>query len=152
MGLCSPFLGLLGFHQDSYTSRRRGHPHIGVMATTTGWGAMTEIGPTSHVLREVDVPTISNEICKTRGFNVTESMLCAGGIEGKDACQGDDGGPLFVNKDGNPVVIGVVSWGRGCGRVGLPGIYARISPARSWIDSTVKSFSANDLEVQWAEV
>ena len=106
----------------------------------------------SNVLREVDVPTISNEQCKALGFSVNESMVCAGGIEGKDSCQGDSGGPLFVNKDGNPIVFGVVSWGRGCARAGLPGIYARISPARSWIDSTVKSFSANDADVQWAEV
>ena len=57
-------------------------------------------------------------------------MICAG-EEGKDACQNDSGGPL--TKDGE--IIGIVSWGSGCGR--LPGVYARVTHVKDWIDIRV---------------
>lgn len=53
------------------------------------------------------------------------SMLCAGYLEGeKDACQGDDGGPLITK---NRIVIGITFWASGCGRKDSPGVYTRLS-------------------------
>ena len=85
------------------------------------------------------VPTITNADCsndyKDYHIPVTESMICAGyqGVGGKDACQGDSGGPLICNSNGNPVLVGVVSWGQGCGEQQYPGVYTRVTPILDWI-------------------
>jgi len=112
---------------------------VGDMSTVIGWGAIREGGRASDVLLEVDVPILTNTKCNTQyGGGITASMLCAGYDEGgMDSCQGDSGGPLFVNKNSNPVQIGVVSWGEGCARAGKPGVYARISYLYDFIADTI---------------
>jgi trypsin len=57
-------------------------------------------------------------------------MICAavpGG--GKGACQGDDGGPLVVGSQ----LVGIVSWGVGCGLAEYPGVYSNVATLRSFI-------------------
>ena len=53
-------------------------------------------------------------------------MIC-GGDHNLDTCQGDSGGPLIANIDGKFTLVGVTSWGRGCGRSNSPGVYSDIS-------------------------
>ena len=52
----------------------------------------------------------------------------------RTACQGDSGGPL-INADGYQ--LGVTSWGMGCGRPGVPGVYAKVSAEIEWIKRTI---------------
>jgi trypsin len=120
---------------------------VGRTATVIGWGATRENGATSSTLREVDVDIVSNSQCNSALGGVTDRMICAGGIQGYDACQGDSGGPFFVTEsNGDHILVGAVSWGIGCARAGLPGVYARISSVRSWIDQNTGG------SVKWANL
>lgn len=97
----------------------------GTTATVLGWGRTSEGGPRSDVLREAQLPLVSDAECE-ENFSAyrPESMVCAGFEQGGvDACQGDSGGPLLVGDR----VIGLVSWGRGCARPDTPGIYTRVA-------------------------
>ena len=45
-------------------------------------------------------------------------------------------GPLTFT-DGLPArefIVGVVSWGANCGKAQYPGVYARVTHVRDWID------------------
>jgi secreted trypsin-like serine protease len=109
----------------------------GTMATVTGWGAISEGGYAGSRLQEVDVPIISNGKCQDKygaGETIASTMLCAGYDEGgKDSCQGDSGGPLVVPMSGKYNLVGVVSWGHGCARPNVPGVYTRVSDYLEWI-------------------
>ena len=112
---------------------------VGAISSTLGWGTTSEGGSQSNVLLKVDVKILDNADCKTKLNSITETMICAGGESNKDSCQGDSGGPLVVNQNGTDVLIGVVSWGRGCGRLGFPGVYARVSAGREFIEQYVNA-------------
>ncbi|WP_380283620.1 serine protease [Kitasatospora purpeofusca] len=103
-------------------------------AQASGWGATAEDGQLSAAARIVTVPLIRREGCRQEygPSVVTDRMICAGeDAGGKDACQGDSGGPLVQGG----VLIGVISWGVGCGRPGNAGVYTRIGALRPWIDA-----------------
>jgi len=89
----------------------------------------------------VEVPILENGECRQLGenFQVKTFQLCAGGEAGKDSCQGDSGGPLVVKDKTTQMfsVVGVVSYGYGCGRRGMPGVYTRVNYFLSWILSNM---------------
>ncbi len=100
-------------------------PAPGLDLTVIGWGRTMEGGPGSWILQEVDVPRVSDAACNTSyGGGLTSRMFCAGfDMGGRDACQGDSGGPIMAGRQ----VVGVVSWGIGCARPSLYGVYANLS-------------------------
>ncbi|MGW7433591.1 serine protease [Streptomyces sp. NPDC054861] len=102
----------------------------GTEAEVFGWGDTTGNETYSSALRSARVQVLADSAC-TRSYSGVlgaayraDTMLCAGDPQGgKDACQGDSGGPLVAQGR----LIGLVSWGSGCGQAGSPGVYTRIS-------------------------
>ncbi|RSN08741.1 serine protease [Streptomyces sp. WAC 01325] len=102
----------------------------GTPALVYGWGDVTGAGDYPRGLRAARVHVLPDALCGQAypgggdGRYMTGSMLCAGErTGGRDACQGDSGGPLVAQGK----LIGLVSWGNGCGRAGSPGVYTRVS-------------------------
>ncbi|GAB0093130.1 venom serine protease-like [Sergentomyia squamirostris] len=114
----------------------------GSIGTVIGWGRTSEGGSLPGTLQQVKVPILTLAQCrnmKYRASRITPNMLCAGkgppsgqGIGG-DSCQGDSGGPLFVSNGIKNEIVGIVSWGVGCGRPGYPGVYTRVAKYLPWL-------------------
>ncbi|KAL6481469.1 hypothetical protein MHYP_G00095490 [Metynnis hypsauchen] len=109
------------------------------MSTVSGWGRLAQFGPPAIVLQRLEVPRVPLENCRAHtGLRVTNNMLCAGFKEGgHDACQGDSGGPLVTLYNKTWFLTGVVSWGKGCARSNMYGIYTRVSIFVEWITNTM---------------
>nr|XP_049705930.1 vitellin-degrading protease-like [Helicoverpa armigera] len=109
----------------------------GDVTVVTGWGNLFETGGMPHILQRVAVPKVNEQQCNAAYqpvYTITNNMLCAGTSEGgKDACQGDSGGPLVHNNK----LAGIVSWGLGCARPDYPGVYAKVSALRTWLDNNI---------------
>jgi secreted trypsin-like serine protease len=117
-----------------------GYEAPGNSLTTAGWGTTRSNGfCCPDRMNEVEVPAVSDASCASSygGSLHAVSMLCAG-QRGKDSCQGDSGGPLFESTTAGYVQLGTVSWGRGCGSKGYPGVYGELNYAviRDWVRAT----------------
>jgi trypsin len=113
----------------------------GTPLRVTGWGQRIYAASNSYpvMLQQVDVPyvpTINRACNRQRG--ITARMICAGGTM-LDSCGGDSGGPLTIarGEDGYTELVGIVSFGNGCGYEGYPGVYANVA------DSNVNRFIRN---------
>ncbi len=52
---------------------------------------------------------------------------------GVDSCQGDSGGPVTRQEGRERVLVGLVSWGKGCAAVGMPSLYTSVPGHLAWI-------------------
>ncbi|XP_058142575.1 serine protease 33, partial [Dasypus novemcinctus] len=123
-------------------------PPPGAPCWVTGWGSVHPGVPLPEwrPLQGVRVPLVDWRACD-RLYHVGTDVpraervvlpgnLCAGYIDGrKDACQGDSGGPLTCLESGRWVLVGVVSWGKGCGLPNRPGVYTSVATYSPWIRS-----------------
>ncbi|MBX3260164.1 MAG: serine protease [Labilithrix sp.] len=109
----------------------------GTPVTAVGWGNTSEGGQRSNTLQQVTVPVVAHDLCNqqmSQMGGVTANMICAGLPQGgKDACQNDSGGPLFMMVGQSPVQVGIVSFGDGCARANAPGVYTRVASYIDWL-------------------
>jgi secreted trypsin-like serine protease len=129
-------------------------PSTGTDVDVIGWGLVTEGGSTTPNLMKVKVAIQDNALCQTNyddftdmmpgagRVTITQNMFCAGRPEGgADSCQGDSGGFIGVKPDGQGwVQLGVVSFGIGCARPSLFGVYTRVANYTQWIAEVQRNF------------
>ena len=110
---------------------------LGVPVSVSGWGRAKDDpdAPINPHLESVMIHTVECSWDPAYKGKTDGNSVCAYG-KGRDACQGDSGGPLIL-AGGNPVLVGIVSWGVGCGE--HPGVYVRIDRSHNldWINSTI---------------
>ncbi|XP_030057388.1 coagulation factor VII [Microcaecilia unicolor] len=106
----------------------------------SGWGRLLESGASPDVLMKVEVPRIKTQECIQHSkLNISANMFCAGYLEGtKDSCKGDSGGPHATQYKNTWFLTGIVSWGKGCAKVGLYGVYTRVSKYLDWLENKIK--------------
>uniref|UniRef100_A0A670ZM58 Acrosin n=1 Tax=Pseudonaja textilis TaxID=8673 RepID=A0A670ZM58_PSETE len=99
----------------------------------TGWGITSENSvKTSDVLQEAKLNILDSQKCNgSDWYNgaMSPHTLCAGYEEGGiDTCQGDSGGPLMCKTSPASLfyILGITSWGKGCGEANSPGIYTSL--------------------------
>ncbi|MFT7803433.1 transmembrane protease serine 13-like [Arapaima gigas] len=111
----------------------------GTKCWTSGFGrTVQKSAQISTVMMQVSVNIIDSSVCNSSIVYpnlITSNMLCAGDLNGgKDSCQGDSGGPLVCEgTDKRWNLVGVTSWGEGCGQMNKPGVYSNVESVLPWI-------------------
>lgn len=115
----------------------------------TGWGKETfEQNQYTNILKEVPLHVVGHDDCQKalrttrlgRWFKLHKTFTCAGGLPGVDTCKGDGGSPLVCRIPSDYpgeerfVQVGLVAWGIGCGKAGIPGVYADTAALLPWIE------------------
>merc|ERR1711976_125465 len=141
--------------------------HTGVRCWSAGFGAQERNGPLEFKLRKVDIPIypdkakcekiINEALTEARGgkkgrrTKLNAGEICAGGEKGKDTCSGDGGSPLVCQAvSGRFHVVGLVSWGIGCGVEGRPAIYTNVYEYVDFIYSLMGPCSDGNFYVRGA--
>ncbi|XP_012904056.1 vitamin K-dependent protein C isoform X5 [Mustela putorius furo] len=118
---------------------------VGQETVVTGWGYRSETKRNrTFVLNFINIPVAPHNECIQAMHNmVSENMLCAGILgDTRDACEGDSGGPMVASFRGTWFLVGLVSWGEGCGRLHNYGIYTKVSRYLDWIHGHIRAEEA----------
>lgn len=119
----------------------------GTSVRAIGWGDTLANPRYPTELRMVDLDVVSIAFAnRAYGVNRYDNRHLAAMGTGKDTCSGDSGGPLFdLDGDGgDPLLVGVTSFGLDCAQRGIPGIYANVGNYATWIDAFLPYGSGSD--------
>uniref|UniRef100_A0ABK9NE27 Peptidase S1 domain-containing protein n=1 Tax=Glossina morsitans morsitans TaxID=37546 RepID=A0ABK9NE27_GLOMM len=115
---------------------------VGKRATIAGWGKVSTSSIRQPEMSYLDVPLTSWDLCLRNYANtgalespgsIDGQWMCAGG-EGKDACQGFGGAPLFTQENGIFSQVGIMSFGSdNCGGLRVPSVYTSVTHFVNWI-------------------
>lgn len=128
-------------------------------ATMSFWERPTKGEEKVSALNSEVVPILTNEECNADFYNatdsityktrpITNSMICAEQpLARVDTCRRDSGGgPLTYDYNDKTYVVGVLSYGLGCGKSELPSVYSRVSQVRGWISQQMRKTCQTDEE------
>ncbi|MEM7238067.1 MAG: serine protease [Pseudomonadota bacterium] len=125
---------------------------LGARHVVNGWGRTSEGGFSSQILQTAVIPYGDQEQCKQdyalAGAGIAPGSYCAGWRSGGiDSCEGDSGSSVFFHDQSvspisnRPILVGIVSWGIGCARPRLLGIYTNVLSYLGWIEREVAKSS-----------
>nr|CAI5841159.1 unnamed protein product [Callosobruchus analis] len=104
-----------------------GNGYSGIKLIATGWGRLQATGSVSKELQKVDLDYFPQDICQEK------------------YSKGDSGGPLQEKIFGRNYLVGITSFGIGCGTPGIPGVYTKVSHYIPWIESVI-TFSEKQIK------
>jgi hypothetical protein len=128
-----------------------------VNALAFGWGFTGAVSPSGNILMSLESRLQHNPDVLQYGEMVSESldkcrrkltnqvfpgMVCmyskaalegAPSADGVFTCRGDSGGPLIRQVGGRDVLVGVVSWSKGCGFKNYPSVFTDAGSYAQWI-------------------
>lgn len=129
----------------------------GVKALGFGWGFTGAVGPNGNIIMAMDsrvqnnadvlqygeMTSVTLDECRRKlADEVMPGMVCmysqaalSGGqsADGVFICRGDSGGPLVRKVSGRDVLVGVVSWSKGCGYKDYPSVFTDAGSYAAWI-------------------
>lgn len=117
-------------------------PELGERVVAYGWGRQPGGGAHScelvaHVLDVVPPSYCDSEEATMRGYRLfNDHQFCAVPSRGSsNTCIGDSGGPVVSDYQGRRHLVGIVSWGLGCGPADGGG-YIAVQAVADWIRLT----------------
>ncbi|XP_036617093.1 transmembrane protease serine 12-like [Trichosurus vulpecula] len=131
--ICLPFFDFL----PNLTRRTR--------CFISGWGQTREKGHYSPTLQEAEVHYIPRNTCNSEESYdevVPYTSFCAGEEDGSvDTCMGDSGGPLmcYIPESRRYFLMGITSFGYGCGKKHFPGVYTRVQFYKMWVNDILSA-------------
>ncbi|XP_022354335.1 probable threonine protease PRSS50 [Enhydra lutris kenyoni] len=117
----------------------------GSLCTVTGWGHPKFDGmwPQFLSIQEKGVTILNNKDCDKLYHKVSKvpslvrvvdsQMVCAEDLDRERFCYEISGEPLACSVDDTWYLVGLVTWGPGCGRSEAPPIYLQVTAYQHWI-------------------
>uniref|UniRef100_A0A182QFA4 Peptidase S1 domain-containing protein n=1 Tax=Anopheles farauti TaxID=69004 RepID=A0A182QFA4_9DIPT len=101
----------------------------GLLVDIAGWGTTSFGGQMSTVLRKTTLTVLQNANCTAPYVN--DQKVCTFAV-GRDSCQYDSGGPLFLRGVQRMYTIGIISYGSACA-ASTPSVASRVTYYLNWI-------------------
>ncbi|XP_036334560.1 venom serine protease 34 [Rhagoletis pomonella] len=108
-------------------------PIAGQRVETAGWGSISFGGPQSPLLRTALLDVLDVDECRSALGTVPPATFCTF-TPGRDTCQYDSGGGLYLREGGRLFVVGIVSYGYGCA-TRRPSVNTKVASYIRWIKS-----------------
>lgn len=116
------------------------NPAPGTPLVIAGYGAIRYGDKTSGTLRSANIQVMDIKDSEYDPVDKYPGNFLAGDYENpsdpgdnQDACQGDSGGPVYST---DFKLLGLTSWGEGCGLDFYPGFYTNVAYFAPWIMGT----------------
>jgi secreted trypsin-like serine protease len=116
---------------------------IGSSVKVIGYGKADKKGEKEYVenMKEVDLKIKTIHDTKYNSKLLCSDVFLAGDERDGiilDSCTGDSGGPCMKKIKDYWVLVGIVSWGSGCGEAKFPGVYTKVLSYHKWIREICK--------------